>query len=213
MAKTPKAGAPTRSFATLLGMPAKAAKKVEGEAPKTPDDPEKDDKEAKGAKAEQVPDTDDDGKTQCAVCEGTGTEEDGDKCEACDGTGEVGAGEEPVKDPDAAKAEADDDAETKGRKAERTRWGRVLSHPAAGGANAPLACHMLSTTDMKAAGVIAALADAPKATASTPRDNLYSRMSADRPPNPGPAAARKPAADDFAGQMQAAVGLVRPAKA
>ena len=217
MAKTAKAGASTRSFATLLGLPPRAAKgKGEGEPPKTPDEPDKDkdkDKEAAAPAAEQAPDTEDNGKAECAVCEGTGTDEDGDKCEACDGTGEVGQGEEPVKESGAAKAETDDDAETKGRKAERTRWTRVLSHPAAGAGRVALACHMLSTTDMKAAGVIAALSDVPAATAATPRDNLYSRMNAERPPNPGVGSAeRRPAADDFGSQVAAAVGKVRTSK-
>jgi hypothetical protein len=210
MAKTAKAGAPARSFAHLLGMGGHKAAK--GKAEETEEKP-KDDKEAV-----QESDTDDDGETDCPECDGTGKDDDGDECEACEGTGEVGDGAGPKEKPEGkpkgkkAKADMDDDDDEakKATKAERSRWTKVLGHTNAGEGRVAAAVNLLATTEASAASIIGTLGHLPSASASRPGDGLYSRMNAERVPNPGAGPAGKASTDDFGAQVAAAVGKVRP---
>ena len=202
------AGAASRSFAHLLGRPSAAKAKAE----ETDDTKKKDDADARGAKAEQESDTDDDGKAQCPVCEGSGTDDDGDTCQACEGSGEVGDGDEERREPGArgAKGDADDkddDAAKKATHAERGRWKTAMLAAKPTDPRTIAACSMLADSDMPASAVAATLGHIP---AQASGKGLYDRMGGDsKPPNPG-ASGGKAKPDDFAAQMAAAVGKVRP---
>ena len=193
------------SFAHLAGLAPRAAKADEA-------DPK--DKNAKGRRA-AAEDDDDDKDDRRA--EEPDTVDEGDTDEGVDGDEKPDL--DDVEDPDdsldedAAPEEDDVDPKVKkaaksGRKAERSRWSKVMGHSSAAGRVAT-ACQMLSTTSMSSRQIVGVLKTTPaEGATSAQAPSLRERMSAQAPRRLA-ADARQPASDDFGARAKAAMAKVR----
>ena len=119
-------------------------------------------------------------------------------------------------DEDAAPEEEDSDPKVRkaaksGRKAERKRWAKVMSHASIGPEHAPAACQMLSTTPMTASAVVRTLSALPvgKPVAASGRDRLDARMAARPAPKVGADVKAASPESDFGGFAAATLKKVR----
>ena len=199
-------------FAHLFGGGARAAK-AEG------DDKSKDEKDKDAKKAKRAATEDDDMRAEEPDTETV----DGDEDEGVDGdeTPDLEDVEDPDDSIDEDAAPEEDDVEPKvkkaaksGRKAERGRWTKVMSHSSAAGREAA-ALTLLANGKLDSRSIVATLRTLPVAAApATPaaRSGLRDRMAASPAPRLGPDGGKPTGEQTFAEQSAAAMAKVRPAR-
>ena len=199
-------------FAHLFG--GHRAAKAEGDPPK-----DEKDKDAKKAKRAEQPDED---KERAEEPDTDTVDGDGDEGVDGDEQPDLGDVEDPDDsiDEDAAPEEDDVDPKVKkaakaGRKAERGRWTKVMSHGSAAGREAS-ACQMLASTTMDARSIVATLRTLPAASAApaapAARGGLRDRMASNPAPRLGADGGKLSGEQTFADQSAAAMSKVRPAR-
>ncbi len=132
-------------------------------------------------RAEEPPPKDEGKKTE------DGQTEDEEKAEDGQTEDEKKAEDDETEDEEIEDEEAEDDETAKAAVTkERARWVGVLSAKVAAG-NLPLACHLLSATDMSGAGILGALGAAGSGGNKAPKGDRLSlaRMDAALQPNVG----------------------------
>lgn len=166
-----RAGAAASAFAHLLGFSATATAAAEDD----------DDNRQDAARAEEGEEDEDDSPKDGKKAKKL-KKADGDDDDAAEGDDDQREDAARAEDGDGDDDDKDKDSAAAGRKAERSRWAKVLRSPAAGHGRLPAACEMLANTGMSASAVIATLTAFPAAPQGS---RLGDRMAGVRSPSVG----------------------------